>query len=316
MIAGAFVDEQYFAAISDRETGARLLLNVKDAVQRFLASDVATYVSPDVYSSSLGFDDLKLYEVVYQDPDRVGLDWFDARDVAITIDRCRHYTLDGARRDYSFLPEKNFPTASVTLDAIWIDETEGTFALIVSDDFASGLCSVKSGYVTKRVFFLGHSALFLAMVRSALASSQFPDADFTHYASVAFPDTVFAPDLLPSRTGLDLNVHMTVLVEHLAFLSDQFINIGVNANWDISTMQRECAAKGIDLSAESTRTKHTRNKIRQRQVSLELAGSMREISCTMHTKLTREQGRIHFGVEHVNGSRKMVIGIICDHLEI
>ncbi|PCJ38923.1 MAG: hypothetical protein COA81_11525, partial [Alphaproteobacteria bacterium] len=119
----------------------------------------------------------------------------------------------------------------------------------------------------------------------------------------------------------------------------KFSNLGVNApnifEWIIKSLsylndhavsdyqkgsqqfQNSAAAKGVDLSAESTNTHKSKAKMKERDIRI--AGTT--INCEWHCKFRYDSGRIHFHIgqdvsEEVKKEtqNKLIVGFFCKHL--
>ncbi|WP_233973617.1 hypothetical protein [Pectobacterium versatile] len=141
--------------------------------------------------------------------------------------------------------------------------------------------------------------------------------DFSNYLDKAFPDLFFFADAKDFSKACIAEKHdngLSILIFHLSYLNDYARKDFLEAP---AQFEQKARSYGIELSRESSGTKD--NKAATRERTKEISGL--EIFFELHTKLTREKGRIHFHIGsnldetilNTTGGR-VIIGIICKHL--
>lgn len=139
------------------------------------------------------------------------------------------------------------------------------------------------------------------------------EEDFFILWDRAFPLLLKSNDLTFKRfEGNYLGLYKNVL-NHLAFLNDDFLKIWLGCHEDFVCFQRKAKSLGINLSNEGDNTRKSKRKMKQRIASF----SNRDVVCELHTKLNYDKNRIHFHppIAAIGGAN-VLVGIFVEHLEI
>lgn len=167
----------------------------------------------------------------------------------------------------------------------------------------------------RQVFVLNGESAPIGFYRAALRVTRNHDALFAQLSRIAFPKIHFAEKLRPTALGVDLDTHMSTLVDHLAFLGDRYCDMAAEVNWDLFRLTRAAQAAGIDLSDESSNTKGNARAMRQRTVAVLVDGISRTFSCSLHTEIEPTRGRVHFYVDRQAGAHLIIVGLFERHLD-
>lgn len=139
------------------------------------------------------------------------------------------------------------------------------------------------------------------------------EEDFFSLWDRAFPLLLKSNDLTFKRfDGNYLGLYKDVL-NHLAFLNDDFHHIWSECHEDFVCFQRKAKSLGITLSNEGDNTRKSKRKMKQRIASF----SKKDVECELHTKLRYDKNRIHFHPPIATiGGKNVLIGIFVGHLEV
>lgn len=157
-------------------------------------------------------------------------------------------------------------------------------------------------------------------LRKWLSSLACSTEDFISIGKIVFPDLYFHPDLNLNDFHLHPDVFFSLLVKHLSFLNDRFIQIFSEVNKQPDHMSRRARADAdIQLSPESPNTRANKKAIAERDVTI---GNL-EVRCEWHTKFFPQYGRIHFhpGLEQPQAvaaitDGRLIIGKFAEHLTV
>jgi hypothetical protein len=134
------------------------------------------------------------------------------------------------------------------------------------------------------------------------------EAEFFAVANEAFPNIILHPTVTFRKLSKGYAAIVSNVVDHLSFLSDDFIAIGRQENWDLPRMMRIAR---ISFSEESGKTRGQEKLLKLRRVYF----GERMVECTLHTKISPRADRIHFHapVPEIDPN-KVLVGIFVAHL--
>lgn len=128
----------------------------------------------------------------------------------------------------------------------------------------------------------------------------------------AFPFLLKSNDLTFKRFDGNYPELYKDVLNHLAFLNDDFLRIRSECHEDFVCFQRKAKSCGINLSNEGDNTRKSTRKMKQRIANF----SGNDVVCELHTKLSYSKNRIHFHppIEAIGGG-SVLVGIFVGHLE-
>lgn len=141
--------------------------------------------------------------------------------------------------------------------------------------------------------------------------------EFGQWVHLLFPRLRFALELSPQLRRFRQNYEdiREMIVDHLAALNDEFIDLLLDGSQLSDACERVKASCGVVMSPESPNTHKNSSAMREREVEFE--GT--KIVCEFHTKLTPTHDRIHFSPAirtERDGARFIVVGPFAEHLTI
>ncbi|HBS5678899.1 hypothetical protein [Klebsiella sp. 141240] len=141
--------------------------------------------------------------------------------------------------------------------------------------------------------------------------------EFDSYLEKCFPNIYFLDDARDfSKTDISEknDTKLSVIIKHLSYLND-------HAQYDYlidpEQFEQKALSHGVELSRESSSTKRNQDAVKERTKKINEEALFFEL----HTKLSREKGRIHFHIgsslsEKINklSEGHLIVGIVCKHL--
>lgn len=168
-----------------------------------------------------------------------------------------------------------------------------------------GECLVTQAEISERVHFVLSPADNPGFLRTLYELEDVDEDRFMELAKGAFPSLVFANGLnFKGFTG-QYRVLRPTVVSHLSALNDKFLAAQATELGDPSKIK---ARVGIPISIESSKTRRSGKKMRQRDVDYEGI----TYTCEWHTKIEPTRNRVHF-CPREDGT--LFVGLFVDHLD-
>ena len=141
---------------------------------------------------------------------------------------------------------------------------------------------------------------------------QMSEADFFSLWERAFPLLLKSDGLTFRRFNGTYESLREEVIGHLGFLNDHFLKLWQQCNMDFPLFARKAKSEhGVDFSNESSKTRKSTKKMKQREATF----SQKPVTCEIHTKLSPTINRIHIHPPKADiGGEKILIGIFVDHL--
>lgn len=141
--------------------------------------------------------------------------------------------------------------------------------------------------------------------------------DFMSHCRVAFPDLHFVPELVQQIRRFETKFQelRPDLVRHLMVLNDCYKQIQAECQGLPKEISRRLGVKGVNMSGESSKTRHNKKAMKEREVVVQdEIGARHLLSCELHTKLRDTCDRVHFhpGRDGLFDGR-VIVGIFVDH---
>jgi len=314
IVGSLLVDLDYFKEARCAETSPEIFDRISRIMTKAVADGFAIHAPGGVYEMVCG--EVPLWSVLFERPSEFGLDPGDVSELLTLIDRCLVYA-PNLDRDYS-VKNPGAPFFSSAYGEAYRTDPQLACGVLAAPSYSGGVVEIEfrdSDY--RRSFLVCAECDLLGLYRFHLTRNIGGAGVFSEFSHLAFPLLLFAPSVSPADLGVDLRDSGEKVVMHLSFLNDDYIDLCGECAWDLPRVQASARARGIDLSDESSNTKADLKKMRQRNVSVVLDGVARSVSCTLHTKLSGQRGRIHYAVERVGAhGRQVVVGIMHAHLPI
>jgi hypothetical protein len=185
----------------------------------------------------------------------------------------------------------------------------GVACLAFPDSGRAGFVPVRAGVHGGDVFFFSERRQLPAFWRSLFALESVPEDEFFALSMLAFPSSVFHPNLSFQRFDGSYPLLRDRVVAVLAALDDYFGIEFRKCNGLPHQVQAAFGRYGFDLSPESPNTRKSERLMRLRDVEYE----GRVYRCEWHAKLEPHRNRIHFAVTN-NSDDRIFVGIFADHL--
>lgn len=156
------------------------------------------------------------------------------------------------------------------------------------------------------VFFCANEREYQEFWRTVLKHSTLDSANFDELIEHAFWNLEVSQTARNrwDRMGMALVTIKGVLVTHLGYLSDQYVQDADSYGGNVSELQRSASAAGVNMSPENALSVRARRDRRVMYLG-------KEYVCLWHTKISHTKGRIHF---HRLDGDKVLIGIVTEHL--
>jgi hypothetical protein len=148
-------------------------------------------------------------------------------------------------------------------------------------------------------------------IRWLIKAAKFNEEKFFEAWDLAFPHLHRQKDLSFRRFHGNYANLVCDVISHLSFLNDNFSSVLETSNGDFHQLiQIAKSGYGIDFSNESTKTRASPKKMKERDV--EFGG--KTVRCELHSKISPTQNRIHFPPPNQDFESKVLIGIFVNHL--
>lgn len=308
------VDLEYFKGATCSETSPRIFDRISRILTKAVNDGFAVHTPGSLYNMLCG--ETPLWSVLFERAAEFGLDMGDVSGLLTLIDRCLVCDA-GLELEYS-VRNPDAPSSSSAYGGAYRMDSRLACGVLAAPMHSGGIIEIEyRGSDPRSSFLVCEERDLLGLYRFHLARNISCARVFTEFSALAFPDILFAPSVSPADLGVDLHESGGKVVAHLSFLNDDYIDVCGECAWDLPRVQAAARARGVDLSDESSNTKADYRKMRQRNVSVVMDGHARLVSCTLHTKLSGQCGRIHYSVEKVGADeRQLVVGIMHAHLPI
>jgi len=181
-----------------------------------------------------------------------------------------------------------------------------SYPVVVSHGFDPQEISCRYSEREASLFFVS-DATHLALCFRSFLRTHSRDETMRPYFDLAFPNLFICPKATVKSLGFKFRESLPHFIDHLSWLSDDFLNVAAENQWDMPKMM--LAAK-IAFSDESRGTKADRKEMAEREVVI----ADQTVCCSLHTKLRPTKGRIHFRppVEGLALDR-IIVGLTADH---
>jgi len=264
-----------------------------------------------VYAIQSNISGRPFVDVLYQDLLEVDRDF--VRRIGVFLDRCAPFA---AERDDPIVAivavgAINSTVTSHACERLVSERTTGNHYYVLlqgSVPDLSGNGTITLGDQTVNAFVL-HSAENLAKAyRQFVIDGTATEAEFFHICEEAFPSLIFHRSVTFKRFSKNYATLIADVVDHLAFLNDEFVALGIAERWDIYRMVSKAR---IPFSEETGNTRKKEKLVKYRRVAF---GETR-VECTLHTKISRQSDRIHFHApDNKVAPGKVIIGVFAEHL--
>ena len=169
------------------------------------------------------------------------------------------------------------------------------------------------GKLSNKIYALRSTSDLLLYARWLIQNISQTEEDFFFLWGRAFPLLLMSNGLTFKRFEGNYQALHNDVLNHLAFLNDDFPHIWRECNEDFVCFQRTAKSSGINLSNEGDNTRKSTRKMKQRVASFPKG----DVVCELHTKLSYDKNRIHFHPPiKAIGGENVLIGIFVDHLEV
>lgn len=308
------VDLEYFREATCAETSPRIFDRISRVLTKAVTDGFAVHTPGSLYDMLCG--EMPLWSVLFEHPAEFGLDMGDVSGLLTLIDQCLVYDA-GLDLEYS-VRNQGAPSSSSAYGEAYRTDSHLACGVLAAPRYSGGIIKIEyRGSDSRSSFLVCEERDLLGLYRFHLGRNMGGAGVFTEFSVIAFPDLLFVPSVSPADLGVDLHESGGKVVAHLSFLNDDYIDVCEECAWDLPRVQAAARARGVDLSDESSNTKADHRKLRQRNVSVVMDGRARSVSCTLHTKLSGQRGRIHYSVERVGADeRQVVVGIMHAHLPV
>lgn len=157
----------------------------------------------------------------------------------------------------------------------------------------------------------------LSLFRKLPAYHNIGLSEFDSYLEKCFPNIYFLDDARDfSKTDISEknDTKLSIIIKHLSYLNDHAQDDYLT---DPEQFEQKALSHGVELSRESSNTKRNQNAVKERTKIV----NEESLFFELHTKLSREKGRIHFHIgsslsEKINrlSRGRLIVGIVCKHL--
>lgn len=307
------IDNAFFEGARCRDTSPEIFDRLSRVITKASVDGFIVRTPGDAYEMVCG--GVPLWSVLFERPSEFGLDQGEVSDILRLLDQCSAY-------EASIGPEyavrnPNAPSSSSAYQEAYQCDLQDACGVLVARPYLCGIIDIERlGGGSRSSFLVCEERDLLSLYRFHLARNVRHTEIFKSFSIIAFPSLLFVSSVSPADLGINLSEYGGKVVEHLSFLNDDYIKLCGECAWDLPRIQAAARARGVDLSDESSSTKADPRKMRERNVSISVNGVTRMVSCTLHTKLTGQVGRIHYAVERRNEERQIVVGIMHSHLSV
>lgn len=312
-----YLNHRYFASIPSPTALKGNLLNALELFRSLGEANISMVISEPFWDMPLG-DFFVMHDLIYTDEIGKYLSREQIRELTAYFGRI--IQRDGVKRSGSLInAEDQFPIADGVVDlALRESATTGALPLLLlsTDEKASILANLQCEDQSTPVYILATGIDLCSYYRESIRYTLPHRSLFLHVAEKAFPNLLFHNDIALEYLEVDLHEHIDTIICQLAFLNDEYDGLGSLHKWEMHTLQRVAATKGVIFSTEGDKTKRDQKKINLRNVEFTIDGKTIVLPCVLHTKITPTLGRIHFHNPHACSNGRVMIGIFCGHLPI
>lgn len=314
-MARVYIDAAYFGAADSLASFPAIVDDFKRLVSRLQTDKVECFAPGGGYLMQTGAE-LVLASILFEHANEYGLDPSEVTDLSRLLDRCQSCTQE-VDTDYTSHGAAAPRTSSAYPHAHAQANDEQVIGVLVAKPYESGPCGIEfKGADRRHTFLLAADDAVPRWYRNHLVVRCCSAVEFERYRGKAFPDITFADGVSPDDLGVHLGSRAGVIVDHLSYLNDAYVNTATRLNWDFPSIQGAARANGVEMSDESSNTKGAPKKMRHRRVPLVIDGNPMTVECTLHTKIDATKGRIHFSVETISNKKVLIVGIMHEHLPI
>lgn len=314
-----FLHEDILEKFENLEHLQRSINRLVSIFRKFETEEIETTISVSAWEMKLPNGGL-MYEILYNEVPPLELPRDLRRELMQYLDRCavnneaNNITITISRSDKTVSAHTS-GVYSLALAAFRKKHKLPIFADL-SDNVLATSAKIEFQNLSTPCFIITSDNDLIGFYRSAIESLQLERDDFVAGVAKAFPNLVFHPDVRIEQLEVDLTQHLGTILQHLAFLNDEYPRLGKEVNWDLPSLKSSAAARDIDFSDESSNTKQDAKKIGKRVRTFTIKGTERKLTCSLHTKITRTIGRIHFYNPLPEDPNRVFIGIFDKHLPI
>jgi hypothetical protein len=181
----------------------------------------------------------------------------------------------------------------------------------------AGVTLVSVGAESSKVFRVSLEDRLERFYRFQICFEKATRDEFGQWVHLLFPRLRFALEVSSQlrRFKQKYDDIREMIVDHLASLNDEFLDLLTNGFQLSDACERMRASCGVVISPESPNTHRNMSAMREREVKF----NGTEIVCEFHTKLTPTHDRIHFSPTirtERDGAKFIVVGPFVDHLTI
>lgn len=314
-----YVDEDCLLDHTERELAKSSIEALTEILLELDRNDTPVHIAKPYFEIVLGYNQLPLYEVLFNTPCPLDISQELLRQLTILLERCNELNNIDDVETQLMVQEAEFGVRShVYSAALARHEAEREYAAIVRrvGGAVSGTALILQAERRAPCFVLCSPSDLISFYRQTIYELQPRGGAFLPAATKAFPKLKFHNSVSLEALDVDLNIHMKTVLIHLSFLNDEFHNVGATCGWDLPRMQAIAATKGIDFSDESSNTKRDVKKMEFRKRDFGTGEASYVICCSYHTKISPTQGRIHFFPSHPRFPNVTLVGIFHRHLPI
>lgn len=318
-IEAAIINDLCLANCLTKQQAEKAVYELLEFLLELNRLETEVFLVVPYYDMAFGYLHSPLYQLLFETPGSLDIAPEIVRQLMVMLGKCSIIEFDPStavrvQDAAGVIPCDSYAYAASHLHSTKDQKYFGILRRIGSGRV--GVAEISCNSRTSACFILSSSRDLIPFFRRTIEMIKPVGAAFLDAATKAYPNLQFHPDVAVENLQMDLNLHMPIVVRHLAFLNDELRLIGDQCAWDVYRMQRTALVKGVNFSDESANTKKDAAKMKRRNVNFGTNKKPNIVCCSFHTKILPNEGRIHFFPSNDSYPGKVLIGLFHNHLPI